>query len=184
MHTLQLILIEADSAEDAFDKVESLLSESEPRWSDWHNASNAGSLDFAGRWSGNAFQTPEEEDEDRGYRENYLCYADNQELADYVVQRHLGWRKNAMSECLPEVMPDLEELIQNYDSRKGFDPARMEMSMNLWRMKKLLELLGDDWTYESSIYDLEVWSASLSEFHKRCAQRPEKQFLIPVDFHH
>lgn len=54
----------------------------------------------------------------------------------------------------------------------------------IYHLKKLAELLNDSWTPDSSIYDLETWSGNLSNFFERVRTRPDKQFLIPVDFHY
>lgn len=186
MHTLQILLIEAEGPLEAFRIVEDSLNEGKPHWSDWHNASNAHSMNFAGRWSGAALLTPEQEADttlDYSSFPNYLCYDDNQELADQVIQKHLGWRRQAMRENLPVGMPDLSTLIEGYDSNNASNSFG-EASMGLWKLKKVLELLNEDWTYESFIYDLETWTASLHYFIERCAKNPQDQYLIPVDFHH
>jgi hypothetical protein len=188
MHTIQIMLVEAETPQQAFEYVEGQLSEGEPRWSDWHNASNASSMNFAGRWEHDLFATDEQKKQieagtlDKSEIPNYLCYADDQELADQVIGQFLSWRKQSLRENVPVGLPDLTTLIDNYD------PAEVALgtplSMELWKLGKLVQMLGDDWTYESSIYDLQYYSASLGNFYERCSKAPHKQFLIPVDFHH
>lgn len=180
-------MVEADNAEEAFSEVESSLSE-RPSWSDWHNASNAHTMDFAGRWSKEVFLTDEQDklrekskDIDTSEVPNHLCYADNPELADKVISQFLGWRKQAMRESVPVGLPDLGELIDDYSHAKAL---HIEVSMKLWTLRKLTDLLDDNWTYESAIYDIVCDTANLEHFYERCAKNPEKQFLIPVDFHH
>ena len=87
-----------------------------------------------------------------------------------------------MKESLPKKETDLSELVDNYNHASENHIG--DLQMDLWRMGKLLELLGDDWTYESAIYDLTYFTASLYEFYQRCSKNPQKQYLIPVDFHH
>jgi hypothetical protein len=66
-----------------------------------------------------------------------------------------------------------------------YNPAGVPfLAHDFWKLGKLIELLGDDWNYESAIYDLSSWTASLRDYHERCAKNPQKQYLIPVDFHH
>jgi hypothetical protein len=187
IHTIQIILVEADSPEEAFRYVEQTLeNDNSPAWSDWHNASGWEEKDFAGRWSGQVFITPEQEalieagTLDKDTIPNYLCYADDPELADYVIDKFLGYRKQAMRECVPAVgIPDLSTLIDEYN------PAGVPfLAHDFWKIGKLIELLGDDWNYESAVYDLSSWTASLRDYHERCAKNPQKQYLIPVDFHH
>jgi len=55
--------------------------------------------------------------------------------------------------------------------------------MDLWATKKLAQLLDDQWTPDSGVYDLENWTGNLRNFTERVAKNPEQQFLIPVDFH-
>ena len=100
MHTVQIMLVEADSPEDAFREVEMLLENSNsPSWSDWHNASDPESLDFSGRWSNAIFLTPKQEVLieqdlfDKSEIPNFLCYADDPELADQIVDRFITYRK-------------------------------------------------------------------------------------------
>jgi hypothetical protein len=50
-------------------------------------------------------------------------------------------------------------------------------------MKKLVALYNNEWSSDSGIYDLEAWDATLAHFFERVKKSPEKQFLIPVDFH-
>jgi hypothetical protein len=50
-------------------------------------------------------------------------------------------------------------------------------------MQKLMQTLQDDWTSDSGVYDLQEGTASFTYFIERVTARPEKQFLIPVDFH-
>jgi hypothetical protein len=181
------MLIEADSPEDAFRQVEMALEDSHtPSWSDWHNASGYDSKDFAGRWSGQIFLTPEQEKMldndtlDKDTIPNYLCYADDPELADHIVDKFLGYRKQAMRECVPAGgLPDLSTLVDEYN------PAGADfLAHDFWKIGNLIELLGDDWTSKSAIYDLSSWTASLNYYHLRCKSHPQKQYLIPVDFHH
>jgi hypothetical protein len=190
IHTIQIILVEADSPEDAFREVEMLLENSNnPSWSDWHNASGWEEKNFAGRWSNAIFLTPEQEkmleDDtlDKSTIPNFLCYSDNPELADYIVDKFAGYRKQAMRENVPSTGDeiDLGKLIDNYDPSASFSVGS---SMELWRVSKLFQLLNDDWTSETAIYDLSSDTGNLDYYHTRCKSQPQKQYLIPVDFHH
>jgi hypothetical protein len=46
-----------------------------------------------------------------------------------------------------------------------------------------MQTLQDDWTSDSGVFDLQEGTASLTYFKERLTARPEKQFLVPVDFH-
>lgn len=187
MHTVQIMLVEADDAEEAFRIVEDKLSESHtPRWSDWHNASSWEEKDFAGRWSGEIFLTPEqekmseEESLDRSTIPNHLCYADDPEMAEKVLDRFLTYRQRSLRDNVPVGLPTMEELIEDYNPRS----TTTSLNTDLWKLGRLVELLDNEWTSESAIYDLESWTPSIGYFLQRCSVAPHRQFLIPVDFHH
>jgi hypothetical protein len=173
MHTCHIMLVEAKTVEEAFDIVETHLNDSEPRWSDWHNANNAHTLNFAGRWEGEVFNTnPTNE-----YGEevnNYLQYSADPALAERVITEYLELRLND---------------IRSYQSKAvdlttfAYDPYSTKFDMDLWATKKLAQLLDDEWTCDTAIYDLENWTANLRSFVERVKTNPEKQWLIPVDFH-
>lgn len=190
MHNVQLILIEADSAEDAFSKIHSQL-EGEVSWSDWNEITyeNALNKNFAGRWQGDIFLTPEQKklasigELDKDEVPDFLRYADNQELADEVVSMFLGYRKSHIDELRTSIGTlDLDDLIAQYNPSTTHIIS--EGSMQLWRVSRLAEMLGDEWNSESAIYDAEMGTTSLHYFYKRCLTKPEKQFIVPADFHH
>lgn len=175
MHTCQIMLVEADTVEEAFDDVESKLSEGEPRWSDWHNASGSRSLNFAGRWTGSVFGTPNSKGVyDADEAPNYLQYSSDPALAERAITEYLDHRLND---------------IRSYQARAvdlasfAYDPYATKFDMDLWATKKLAQLLDDEWTCDTGIYDLNDWTGNLRSFVERVKTAPEKQWLIPVDFH-
>jgi hypothetical protein len=74
------------------------------------------------------------------------------------------------------------DLISSYP----YDPLERDFAkgMDVYYVKKLAELLGNEWVSASAFYDITAWDASLKYFTERVAKNPEKQFLIAVDFHH
>lgn len=180
MHTCHILLVEADSVEEAFDEVYSQLNNDDyrhPDWSDWHNATNTISLDFSGRWAGEIFFTPNEKgeadpDEDKP---NYLCYADDPTLAEQVIDKYLNLRLNEI-----QILKDKGLDLSIYP----YNPYSTGYSHDLYATKKLAKILDDEWTPESFVYDLTAESASLSNFIERVKKNPKNQWLIPVDFHY
>jgi hypothetical protein len=163
MHVGQIMLVEAENAEEAIDKVNSAIIETEyptPDWSDWKQ--------IGGRWQGTLGA------------ENALPYSDPQ--AQKVLEEWLAHRAGSIAEYAEAAgKVDLDARVKNYDP---FAPNNYaEDAMNLWRMKKLIQMLDSDWTSDTGIYDLEVWSASLNYFKGRCELAPEMQYLVMVDFH-
>lgn len=177
MHTCHILLVEADSPLEAFEAVyEKLSGESEPSWADWHNVDNPNTLNYAGRWSNAIFFTPNKNGEPDPDAEiaNHLCYGDDPALAEMVIETFLQYR--------------LDE-IRTYQSRAldlttyAYDPYKTGIDMDLFITKKLAQLLDDEWTSDTAIYDLVNWTPNLREFVERVKKDPKRQYLIPVDFH-
>lgn len=179
MHTCHILLVEADSVDEAFEQVFSQLNNDDynhPEWSDWHNATSPSTLDFSGRWAGEIFFTPNENgeadpDEDKP---NYLCYADDPTLAEQVLDKYLNLRLNELQELKSKAV-DL--------SIYPYNPYTNDYNNGLYGSKKLAKILDDEWTPESYVYDLTAESASLYNFVERVKENPKNQWLIPVDFH-
>lgn len=148
-------------------------------------------MNFAGRWAGEVFLTPEQqkqmankEDVDVSENPNYLRFSDDPNLADEVIQRFISYRMNEIEnikKTLATDHPTFDPMSFTYDPMKDVD-FRTE-GMALYYIKKLVSLYGNDWTSDTAIYDLHSWDANLKDFFERVAKNPERQFLIPVDFH-
>lgn len=170
-HVAHILLVEAETAEEARDKVWSRLmgETNEPEWSDWHNVS-AGDKSFAGRWEGHFFGKENEQD--------VLCYADNPTLAEEVIIQQLGYRADRIAEYRAKLVEE------GYDIMSAtYDPYGDGFDMKPWYVKKIAQILNDDWTPDTYVFDLENYNASLGDFAKRVIDSPEKQFMIVVDFH-
>lgn len=176
MHVAHILLVEADTVEEAFEFIESELANCgygvRPEWSDWHNAENAESLNFAGRWTGSFFKGKNEEDE----APNYLCYANDKAMAENVISDQLALRDAEVARLRTEMVEDLSTVsVDHY--------AKDTLNMKFWYTQKFLKLVANDWCPDTYIYDLHEQSGSLHAFMKRVMTAPEKQWLIPVDFH-
>lgn len=175
MHVCQIMLVEADNVNDAFDAVCSALSDGEPRWSDWHNADNPRTLNFAGRWTGSVFGTPNAQGVyDADEAPNYLQYSADPALAERAITEYLEHRLNDIRSYQIKAV-DLKSF--------AYDPYSTKFDMDLWATKKLAQMLDDEWTPDTAIYDLDNWTGNLRPFVERVKVAPEKQWLIPVDFH-
>ena len=179
MHVCQILLVEATTTLEAFNNVATTLSDSvDVNWSDWHNAdfSNVSSLSFAGRWAGQVFGDLDESGEfkDPENNKNYLKYSDDPAMAESVITEYLEARIRCISKYQLEAI-DL--------STYSYDPYAKGYHSDLWATKKLAQLLDDQWTPDSGVYDLENWTGNIRNFTERVAKNPENQYLIPVDFH-
>jgi hypothetical protein len=174
MHVCQIMLVEASNVEDAFSEVYSRLSEGEPRWSDWSNVGSE-ELNYAGRWTGSVFGTPNAQGVyDADEAPNYLQYSSDPALAERAITEYLEHRLNDIRSYQAKAM-DLKTFT--------YDPYSTKFDMDLWATKKLAQLLDDEWTCDTGIYDLNDWTGNLRSFVERVKTNPEQQWLIPVDFH-
>lgn len=163
MHTLQVMLVEADSKEEAVSQVLSRTGYYDnegtgPEWSDWH--------EVGGRWG--------------GYFEgsNVLCYADNVALAEETIKTALQWRLEEIERLKED--SDFEGLSTAIDS---YDPENPVADFKVYCAKKVAEIALDYWTSDSKVFDLHDYTASIKYFRKRLEESPEKQYLVAVDFH-
>jgi hypothetical protein len=170
-HVCQIILVQAEDVDDAFSLVEGRLDETYPSWSDWHNASNAYTNDFAGRWSGVVFADEANPDKQAP---NYLRYSDDPALAEKVISDWLEARMSTLSDYRTR-MADL--------ATTKYNPYVDDLNMPIYYSLKVAEILNDNWTSDSGVYDLTGGTANLRWFIDRVKSEPTKQYLIPVDFH-
>lgn len=169
MHTCQIMLVEAENAKEAISEVESQITYSEdpyPTWSDWHS--------IGGRW----------EDLFDGWEtdRNALCYTDNPALAEDILKEFANRRKEQMVIYHNEINSkgiDVGKMIANYDPF-NFDYGT---GMDAWTLARLGKLLSNDWCSDTGVFDLKESSVNLAHFRERLAKEPNKQFLVPVDFH-
>jgi hypothetical protein len=176
-HAIQFMLVEADSVEEALGEVESKL-ENNPAWSDWNSASGSGS--FAGRWEGNAFKENSEDADPVGVDRDVLCYADNPALAEEIVAKAIGWRQQEIAYYKDKILANAYDIVDVVH-----DPFEKDsFGMNNYYYRKLADVLDNTWTSDSGIYDLQQWTASLSDWKERISLASEKQFIVAVDFHY
>lgn len=169
MHVCQIMLVEAESGEEAIGEVKSQITYSEepyPTWSDWH--------EVGGRWDG-LFEGWEAE-------RNALCYSENPLLAEDIIKDFAKGRKEEMLRHLEQITAegfDVAKMIENYDP-ENYDYG---IGMKAWTLARLGKLLSNDWCSDTGVFDLKESSANLQHFRERLALAPNKQFLVPVDFH-
>lgn len=167
MHTVQLLLIEADTHQEAVEAVAGHLEDRNGSdfWSDWWDTSG-------GRWQG-AFGDN---------MPNVICYKDDPEFFEEQVKKFLEGRSEHLKEMLEhnEISSiNLETLIDTHD------PYMEDFGKNikLWSAKSALRVLLGEWTCDTGVFDLSHNSAFLADFVVRAKETPEKQFGVLVDFH-
>jgi len=148
-------------------------------------------MNFAGRWKGEVFLTPEQlkmsennQSPDLSENPDYLRFSDDPSLADEVIGRHLGYRLSEIENIKNTISTDFSAIdLMTLAYNASTEPDFRTTGMGLYYIKKLVALYSNEWTSETSIYDLEAWDANLKYFFERVQKNPERQFLIPVDFH-
>jgi len=156
---IQLMLVEAETAEDAASSVSSLLDgDGSPSWSDYHDLVE----EFDGKPA--------------------VSYAET--IGKLKFKEFLDYREADLKRYYDRVKNfDLAKAVENYDPfRPGY--SFTEDDFRTYELRKLANLLEDTWTMDTGVYDLEIWSANLKAFRERCELAPEMQFLVAVSFHH
>jgi hypothetical protein len=167
------MLVKADDHAEAMVKVADKL-EDNPDWSD-HHCAISGDLSYAGRWEG-IFGEGEPD---------YLCYGANPEKAEEVIGDAVNNRMEEFENYRRQVISQLDlftEVANSYNPITGVGYG--DKGMAVFRMKRLAQVLNDEWTSDSGIYDLENWTPTLEVFRKDVIENPNSWWLIPVDFHY
>lgn len=157
MHALQVILVSAENAEDARNKVESRCLDGWFDWSDWSS--------IGGRWSGELVEG------------DVLRYSDDPTKFEEVVTNALADREARME----SYQRRLEEDCVTIGSVSL--PESWNDEMKMYPLYKLGAIASGIACEDSCIYDMEYGSTDLGNFRERVAKKPEEQFLVVVDFH-
>jgi hypothetical protein len=180
MHVLQVMLIEADTVIEAFQKVEERINfHSDSAWYDWTEAVvfelDDTNPSFAGRWAGNAFSLTENLQAAR-IEKDFLNYASDPVFADMVIQTLIEERIVSIKQAKIDFEDDLSAL--------EYSPYQNHLSLPRYSMLRYAELVYDRWTPESGVFDLENHTSSLRQIAEVIGSRPQNLWLIPVDFHY
>ena len=186
MHTLHYIAVEADSKQEAFDKVVVSLLPNEDGyrladWSDWHVVGG-------GRWSTNA-NKESENNLMGGYNDDptdVLGFSEDKEKFQEALISIVKWKSNVMNRAIKEFNPDkfISDMV-DYASEGGRSEYNGDTIMNAYTIKETAQMLMGGWIPDSGLYDLEENIAELTYLRERL-DKPEqamKQYLVPVDFH-
>jgi hypothetical protein len=184
MHTLHYIAVEADSKQQAFDKVVVSLSPNEDGyrladWSDWHVVGG-------GRWSSNANK---ENNLMAGYNDDptdVLGFSEDKEKFQETLNGVGKWKSQAMNRAIKQFKPDrfISDMV-DYASEGGRSKYDGETMMSAYTMKEVATMLMGGWTPDSGLYDLEENIAEVTYLKERLdnTEQASLQYLVPVDFH-
>jgi len=188
MHTLHYIAVEADSKQEAFDKVVVGLERNEDGhrladWSDWHVVGG-------GRWSTNA--NKESENWIMGGYNNdptdVLGYAEDESKFKETLTQIKLWKAQAMNRNIVQIKTDkfISDMV-DYASEGGrpSNDWRGDDIMNTYSIKEATQMLMGSWVPDSGAYDIVEYIAEVTYLQERL-DKPEqavRQYLVPVDFH-
>jgi len=159
VHTLHWVAVVANTAEEAVNKVNSVLLETEGQWWDWFHDDTIG-----GRWA----------------NEEWCKVYQGKDIAiglDKVKEN----RRYEVTKALEKI--DLDEFESQLNGYDGEDVVTNDYSMNLWRIQKVAQMLSGEWNCDSYFYDMDYGYGTMGDLLKRLENDPDKQFLVPVDFH-
>jgi hypothetical protein len=184
MHTLHYIAVEANSKQEAFDKVVVSLQPNEDGyrigdWSDWHVVGG-------GRWSTNAQTSKDFMDSYNNDSTDVISYAENKEKFQEVTKKILRFRSQNMNRNIVEIKTDkfISQMV-DYASEGGRGAWNGDTLMNVYSIKQAAEMLMGSWTCDSGFYDLQEHVSEFEYLNERL-DKPEQsalQYLVPVDFH-
>lgn len=157
MHTGHILLVEADSSEEALGKVNSILEEGYFDWSDWSQV--------GGR-----------------YRNFYvdgdvLGYTEDTEKFEEALAKALQFREGAFENYKER----LDEKGITLNSLKL--PETFNDEYDAYPVYLLARLAAGISNPDTMLWDYEYGSPSLTNFRERLAEKAEQQFLVVVDFH-
>jgi hypothetical protein len=187
MHTLHYIAVEADSKQEAFDKVVIALQPNEDGyrlgdWSDWHVVGG-------GRFSSNAHKENKANPMGGSYTNDpadVISYTENKEKFQEVVKDILRFRSQSMNRNIVEIKTDkfISQMV-DYASEGGRGAWNGDTLMNVYSIRQAAEMLMGSWTCDSGFYDLQEYVSEFEYLDQRL-DKPEqavRQYLVPVDFH-
>lgn len=159
MHIPHMLLVEAESHEDAVSMATMWVNQEDYnpcQWSDWS--------EVGGRWAG-MFDG-----------KDTVCYAENAELFDKHLQEFQETMQQTKERYLSEVGDmTISEIILMHDNDK--------YGLDLYRAQRALQLVGGEYNHDKQIYDTVEYTSDLEAFRKRCADEPAQQYAVVWDFH-
>lgn len=168
MHIAHIVLVKAESHEDAIGAVRANLDDYESRfalWSDWAVVGNEGISNS--RWSFEDFGGETWTGADK-----YAVSRDTErELFDKVVALFVERRQEAFDNLEREITDNGFSFSLDQDNRESY------------ALTKFAKLADSRYCSDSYIYDLANQTANLRYFREEMANDGEEWFAVLVDFH-
>ena len=174
MHVLQWIAVKAETADEAYDNVESQLQNylnETPDWYDWFIC------------GGGRFNVSEKEDWKEAYVEgktNMIVSSDDLAAFTERIQQCIEYRIDEYRNYQSQWNRSGIDLNAKLDSYTG----NMDYDFGLYPLKKMLDMNQGTWDYNAYFYDLENWSTNPAHMLKDINDVGGVWYLVPVDFHY
>ena len=171
MHTGHLILVKAESHQDAIDRVWTTLNYSDSEhfaanWSDWAVVGNEGFADS--RWS-----FPTEITGWTGANEYAVSLRDEPELFNQAFERFYSYRQQAF-ESFKAKVAELDSSTFELD----------QDDLESWNLVRFAQLVDGIYNPQSHLYDLENYTANPKYFNESVESGEDDWFGVIVDFHY
>jgi len=176
LHVLQNIAIQADDSEHAFRSVQEGLEaklgddpySDNNTWFDWFVT------------GGGRFSSSEDP-----YNDSYMDDVVKQDTPEFVerLTQSMTNRSTEMSEYLVSAEKiDYKALLDSLKHSTSGDPDYKIMS-DLYAIKKLYDMAGGLWDFNSYFYDMHNDSTSMQPMQKSIDNGDKAWYIVPVDFH-
>lgn len=174
MHTAHIVLVKADSHDDAIGTIRAHLNNDNhfaSGWSDWAIVGDEGF--GASRFS---FRNLLDSDSDSilewdGASSYAVSRDDEADLFSATLNRFYGYRQQIFDELYAEAQEN------------GFYFSLDQDDTESWKLYRLTQLAESVYCPDSKVYDLEHYSANLRSFHEDIAQDGRDWYAVLVDFH-
>ena len=173
MHTLHFFAVEADGIQEAFEKVYNALEESPLPWSDWHVVGG-------GRWNSDPSKQYQDSDND------IVRYPDNKEKFHDMLDSVSKYRTEQVERlALHSDLDAIKVAAVDYIVQGGKDDFwDAKNGMQLWSIKRAIEMMQGEYGPDSMFFDLASGSTSMKYLMERLDTSPDNQYLVPVDLHY
>lgn len=169
MHTLQYIAIQSEDKESAANTVKNLLEEELNPGASWYDWFVVGGGRFAGR------EGLQYDDTD----ETTISYEDTPDLFNDKIGECMTARGKEFQELLIDFKLNKTNLLEMFEAWNG----EMSFSMELYPVKKMIDIMQGAWDYNSKLYDITNWSTNTHHMNRSLADGNKNWFLVPIDFH-
>jgi len=175
MHTIQYVAVQADSVDEAFDRVKQNLQtqlgndpENPPStWYDWF-------VTGGGRWAS---------DDSAQYDDNYtgdVVHQSSPKFREYL-DKAKEYKQSSVNEYLADIRKmNVELVLDNIEVSAGDD---FKSGMLLYPFSQLYHITMGTWNYNSYYYDVMNDTASMISLNNSLDKGADNWYLVPVDFH-